>query len=171
MRKEYYHTYKKLGICTACGKNKAEENRILCFECAEKDANRVRTYDKKRKSEYNKRKRELCDAFGVCTTCMKKDKYKGKRCIECYLKAKKKYKEKQLDAGKIPRNLWEEFELCAICGQPRQEGSKLCKTHLEIARKNAQNARRFVDRENHPWEKIKEMEIKRISYFTNIGMR
>lgn len=167
MREQYYHTYKQLGICTACGKEKAEEGKVLCFECAIKDASRKRTYDKKRKQEYNKRKKELCDAFGICTTCMKREKYKGKRCIECYLKAQRKYREKQIEEGKIPRNLWEEFELCAICGQPRYKGSKLCKKHLEIARNNALNARQYIDRENHIWQRIKEMEIKRLSYYTD----
>ena len=167
MRKEYYHTYKNLGICTACGKNKAEEGRVLCFECAEKDANRKRSYDKNRKREYNKRKKELCDAFGICTTCMKREKHKGKRCIECYVKAQRKYKEKQLDAGKIPRNLWDEFGLCSICGEPRHEGSKLCKKHLDVARQNALHARKHIDRENHTWKRVKDMEIKRMSYFAN----
>lgn len=160
MRKEYYHTYKQLGICTACGKEKAEEGKVLCFECAIKDANRKRTYDKKRKQEYNKRKKELCDAFGICTTCMKREKYKGKRCIECYLKAHRKYKEKQIEEGKIPRNLWDEFELCAICGKPRYKNSKLCKEHLDTARKNALNARNYIDRDNHAWKKENDISVK-----------
>lgn len=164
MRKRYYHTYKKLGICTACGKNKAEEGRVLCFECAEKDINKTKTYDKKRKSEYNKRKKELCDAFGICTTCMKKEKYKGKRCIECYVKSKRKYRERQLDTGKLPRNLWNEFDLCSVCGQPSYKDSKLCKKHLEVARKQASNARQYIDRENHKWKQIKDAEIKRMLY-------
>ena len=164
MRKEYYYTYKSLGICTACGKNKAKEGKVLCFECAEKDANRAKNYDKNRKSEYNKRKKALCDAFGICTTCMKREKYKGKRCIECYLKAQRKYKEKQLEKGEVPRNLWSELGLCAICGEPRYENSKLCKKHLEITRERALNARKFVDKKNHSWRKIKDFEIKRLSY-------
>lgn len=146
--KEYY---KSKGICINCCKEQAEPNRTLCWECAEKDRNRVRTYNKERKRIYNKRKKELCDAFGVCTTCMTKDKYKGKQCIDCYLKRKRKYQENNI--GKIPRQLWDEFNRCMICGGERTEGSKLCEHHLEIARKNATNARGYIDRENHIWKK------------------
>lgn len=162
MRKEYYDIHKKLGICTHCGKNKAQEGRVLCAECAEKDANKKRNYNKERKKAYNKRKRDLCDAFGICTVCMKREKYKGKRCIECYLKGKKRYKEQQLDAGKIPKNLWSEFGLCLICGQPRAEGHKMCEKHLKIYRKNAQNARKYIDKEHHIWREVTYMEIKRL---------
>lgn len=157
---KYYHTnkknkeyYKSKGICINCFKEQAEPNKTLCWECAEKDRNRIRTYDKERKRLYNKRKKELCDAFGVCTTCMTRDKYKGKQCIHCYLKRKRKYKEEISQSEKLPRELWGEFERCMICGAERAEGSKLCKTHLETARKNAMNARKYIDRENHTWRR------------------
>lgn len=146
--KEYY---KSIGICINCCKEPAEPNRVLCWECAEKDRNRERTYNKERKLKYNKRKKELCDAFGICTTCMKREKYKGKQCIHCYLKRKRKYKEQILELDKLPRELWGEFERCMICGGERAEGSKLCEKHLKIARANAENARRYVDTKNHKW--------------------
>ena len=146
--KEYY---KSKGICINCCKEPAEPNKTLCWECAEKDRNRIRTYDKERKAKYNKRKKELCDAFGVCTTCMTKDKFKGKQCIDCYLKRKRKYKENISQSDKLPKELWNEFDRCMICGGERAEGSKLCKKHLEVARANATNARKYIDRENHLW--------------------
>lgn len=141
MRKEYYHTYKNLGICTSCGKNKAEEGKVQCFECAEKDANRTRTYDKKRKSEYNKRKKELCDAFGVCTTCMKRDKYKGKQCIECYTKRKEKEKAK----GTIPKQERMDKDICLMCNEPVVEGKYYCEKHLNILRVNVEKGRKVKD--------------------------
>lgn len=157
---KYYETnkrskdyYKSRGICINCRKEQAEPNRVLCWECAEKDRNRTRTYDKERKAKYNKRKKELCDAFGVCTTCMKADKYKGKQCISCYLKRKRKYKDRIIEQDKLPRELWDEFDRCMICGGERAEGSKLCKTHLEVARRNASNARKYIDIKNHKWRK------------------
>ena len=172
-RHKYYETnkrnkeyYKSKGICINCCKELAEPNRTLCWECAEKDRNRERTYDKKRKSEYNKRKKELCDAFGICTTCMKRDKYHGKQCIECYLKRKKKYKQQTSQSDKLPRELWSEFERCMICGGERAEGSKLCKTHLEIARRNAEIARGHIDRENHLWRKDADSSINYTKTYT-----
>lgn len=161
---KYYETnkrnkdyYKSKGICINCCKEQAEPNRTLCWECAEKDRNRVRTYDKERKKAYNKRKKELCDAFGICTTCLKREKYKGKRCLHCYLKGKNAYKEKQALSDKLPRELWGAYERCMMCGDERAEGSKLCKHHLEVARKNAENAREYVDRENHKWNRENEI--------------
>lgn len=148
--KEYY---KSKGICINCYKEPAEPNRTLCWECAEKDRKRVRTYDKERKAKYNKRKKELCDAFGICTTCCAREKYKGKQCIHCYLKRKRKYKEKMLKEGNIPRELWDEFERCMICGAERAEGSKLCEKHLETARTNAEIARKSIDKTNHIWRR------------------
>ncbi|GAA0093003.1 hypothetical protein UT300009_30330 [Paraclostridium bifermentans] len=168
MRKEYYDIYKSMGICVSCGKNKAVEGRVQCEDCIEKDLQRTKTFNKERKKKYARRKKDLCEAFGVCTTCMKRDMHKGKQCLECYLKRKRKYKEQVLDSGKIPRELWSEFGLCSVCGDVRHEGSKLCKKHLEIARKNAKIARNHVDRENHKWKAIKNMEIQRITYFNSM---
>lgn len=148
--KEYY---KSKGICINCCKEQAEPNRVLCWECAEKDRNRVRTYDKERKAKYNKRKKELCDAFGICTSCMKAEKYKGKQCINCYLKRKRKYKEKMLQQGNIPKELWDELGRCMICGGERAKDSKLCDKHLATLRNNASIAREHIDRTNHIWRR------------------
>lgn len=166
MRKTYYDLYKSMGLCTCCGKNKAEPNRVLCLECAVKDSERDKKYDKKRKAEYSKRKRELCDAFGVCTTCMTRDKYKGKRCMECYLKAKRKYKEKQREEGAVPRDMRRELDLCFFCGEPVVPGHRVCAKHLKVGIMSASNARTFVDKENHKWRQDKNMEILRLqSYY------
>lgn len=165
MRKEYYDTYKKLGICTSCGKNKAMENRVLCPDCIEKDNLRTRTYDKERKKFYNKRKRELCEALGVCTTCMTRDMKKGKQCLECYTKRIRKYREKQAEQGKLPRALWSEYGLCSICGEPVEEGNKLCSKHLEIARKNATHMRSFINRDTHKWRDVIAQEVARVQSF------
>lgn len=152
MRKEYYDTYKALGICTSCGKNKAQPNRVLCSECAKKDASRKRTYDKERKAAYNKRKRELCDAFGICTTCCTREKYKGQKCKECYTKSKEKYSQKQKEKGIVPRGERLDKDLCYICGDTVEEGYTLCKKHLDLARerlaktkaKSKNNTKKYV---------------------------
>lgn len=142
MRKEYYDIYKTLGICTSCGKNKARLGKVLCEECAEKDAKRVKSYNKERKATYQKRKRELCDAFGVCTTCFKNDKYIGQQCKECYDKRHRKYKEKQKEKGVVPLYERLDMDLCYICGEPVVEGSTLCEKHLNIAKNNIAKGRK-----------------------------
>lgn len=166
MRKEYYDLYKSMGLCTCCGKNKAEPNRVLCLECAVKDSEKIKKYDKIRKANYSKRKRELCDAFGVCTTCMTRDKYKGKRCMECYLKAKRKYREKQNEKDIIPRQIRVGLDVCFFCGEEVESGHKVCAKHLKVCLENASNARKFIDKDSHKWRKDKNMEILRLqSYF------
>ena len=167
MKKIYYDVYKQLKLCVHCGKEKATEGKTTCFTCAEKDSQRVKTYDKERKSNYRKRKRELCDAFGICTSCIQREKYKGKECIECYLKRRRKYKEKVLDSNKIPRELWGELNLCAICGNPVSPGHKLCDKHLEIARENIAKAREQVDYSSHTWNLDKRVDIYRLQALGN----
>ena len=164
MRKKYYDIYKKLGICTSCGKNKAEEGRVHCLECAIKDAERKRTYnyDKERKAKYIKRKRELCDAFGICTTCCTREKYKGKLCIECYLKSKRRYREKQIEKGVTPRDMRRDFNVCFYCGKPAVEGKRVCQKHLDILRENATHARKFNNTSNHKWRREKESDILKL---------
>lgn len=141
MRKEYYETYKSMGVCTSCGKNKAENGKVLCLECAAEDRARIRKYDKERKASYTKRKKELCDAFGVCTTCLARDKYNGKRCKECYTKSKEKYKEKQKSKGMVPRELRFDMDLCYTCGEPVEEGYSFCSKHLGSVRGNIKKGR------------------------------
>lgn len=157
---KYYETnklnkdyYKSKGICINCFNEQAEPNKVLCWECAEKDRLRVRTYDKERKKQYNKRKKELCDAFGICTTCMKRKKFKGKQCIHCYMKRHKEYRDSISSSDKLPKELWVEFDKCMVCGEDRVEGHKLCAKHLEVARNNAATARSFINREDHIWKK------------------
>lgn len=172
VRKEYYDTYKALGICTCCGKNKAEPNRVLCLECAIRDASRKKSYDKKRKAAYLKRKKELCDAFGICTSCCKKEKYKGKQCIDCYLKRKRKYAEKLAKEGKISRSLYSEYGLCSFCGKPVVEGKKVCEKHLKTTRERGEYARQFVDYKNHIWKMVQDVEVitlQQNSFINHIG--
>lgn len=164
MKREYYKVYKSLGICTCCGKRKAFEGRTLCEECIEKDLMREKSYNKERKKQYNRRKKDLCLAFVICTTCMKRDMSHGKQCLECYNKRKRKYREQQTDSGKIARNLWSSFNLCTICGEPAADNSKLCEKHLHQARDKAAHMRKFIDREKHNWHKVTEAEIKKIKY-------
>lgn len=159
--KNNYEYYKKIGVCVRCKKNKAEEGKAQCRECLDARAEYAlkrhydgkAKYDKKKHSDYIKRKKQICDAFGICPYCMNREKYKGKECIECYTKRNRKYKEKSALKEKLPKNLWGEFERCMMCGGEREDGHKLCAEHLEMARANAKKARSSINRDEHIWRK------------------
>ena len=78
----------------------------------------------KKRLAYNKRKRELCVAFGLCRDCLKRDAVKGKFCLECYLKAQRRNKKKR--EGDVIRSERVEYGLCYFCGKPVIEGKKTC---------------------------------------------
>lgn len=130
--KELYDWYKSKGICTKCGTNKAKPGATMCFDCSEKDIERSQDYyynkmtedQYKRRLAYNRRKRELCIAFGLCRDCLKRDAVKGKFCLECYLKAQRRRMKKR--EGSIARTERIEYGLCYFCGKPVLEGKKTC---------------------------------------------
>ena len=130
--KELYNWYKSKGICTKCGTNKAKPGGTMCFDCADKDIERSQDYyynkmtedQYKKRLAYNKRKRELCVAFGLCRDCLKRDAVKGKFCLECYLKAQRRNKKKS--EGDVIRSERVEYGLCYFCGKPVLEGKKTC---------------------------------------------
>lgn len=79
--------------------------------------------------EYNKRKADLCVAFGICTCCKKSDAESGKRlCKECNDRVLKRERENRaklrgINLNDVPSNktLQEykyENNLCLDCGKP-----------------------------------------------------
>ena len=99
---ELYKWYKSKGICTKCGTNKSKPGNTMCFDCADKSNQRSQDYYHNKMSKeqynrrlaYNKRKRELCVAFGLCRDCLKRDATKGKYCLDCYIKYTRRNKKK-----------------------------------------------------------------------------
>lgn len=157
--KEYYNYYKERGICVRCKKAKAHPGKTQCLDCLEKIATyqrnrypKISSDTRKRNTEYLKRKKNLCVAFGVCVQCMQRDAKKGQVCLDCYVKRKKNYEEKQRLSEKPPRHLWKEMNLCAVCGEPVEEGKRLCSKHSEIWANNISKHRKNTDRQNHPWQ-------------------
>ena len=131
-KKELYEWYKSKNICTKCGTNKVKPGCTMCWDCAEKSNIQSQNYyhnkmtedQYKRKIAYNKRKRELCVAFGLCRDCLKRDAVKGKFCLECYIKYTRRNKKKSEAA--ISRTLRVEYGLCYFCGKEVKPGKKTC---------------------------------------------
>ena len=70
--KEEYDFFKELHICVRCKKERAEPNKVMCWECCERD----KKYDKKKREkkleEYKKKDKEKYQELkenGICTYC------------------------------------------------------------------------------------------------------
>lgn len=158
MSKELYDWYKSKGMCTKCGINKARQGYTMCWDCAADSNERSQDYyhnkmtedQYKRRLAYNKRKRELCVAFGVCRNCLKKDATNGKFCLECYIKSQRSNaKRRECEIKRADRV---EYGLCYFCGEPVVEGKKTCPKCYEN-RKNG-ILRNKYDNKNHNWRRV-----------------
>ncbi|HSQ89769.1 hypothetical protein, partial [Romboutsia sp.] len=147
-----YYCEKHLGILQ---KNiaKGREKKL-----SEMETKKTQEEQREKKNLYRRKKREICRAFGICTSCMKRKKHVGSLCLECYVKSKKRYDEKIVSKDKLPKHLWGSFELCTMCGKPRYGDSKLCKEHLEIARRNQKIASSYINRESHIWRNMNKAD-------------
>lgn len=156
--KELYNWYKSKGICTKCGTNKVKKGCTMCWDCAEKSNMRSQNYyhskmtedQYKRRLNYNRRKRELCVAFGICRDCLKRDAIKGRFCLECYIKAQRRNMKKR--EGEIQRTERVDYGLCYFCGKPVIEGKKTCPTCYENRKINVLTVK--YDNINHSWRDV-----------------
>ena len=71
--KERYHWYKAHGICVNCGQTWAEPGRVMCAECARKNAASQRKHDPDgtRHAAYMDALRTSRRAAGLCFECGK----------------------------------------------------------------------------------------------------
>ncbi len=69
-----YNQRKINGLCVICGKNYANENRVLCQDCKEKQA----IDQKKRRQEKFK--------FGICQDCPNPFTVNNKYCFSCWVR-------------------------------------------------------------------------------------
>lgn len=132
MGKDEYAFYKSIGICVRCHKRKAEPNKVMCMECADKDA------------EYTKRRREMDLAHikareaekyqelkesGICVRCKRRAATPGYvDCPSCRGKVRRK---RYLERQDIERSERPSYGLCYICGSPVVEGKKVCESCYE----------------------------------------
>lgn len=151
---------KSRGFCVDCGKNKAEPNRVRCFECAEK-ANRrssakyhenIEARREQSKQRYQERKDQ-----GICVRCSRPAE-KGKvMCSVCLAQQRIKDEKKRRENGLLPMWMRGDGYHCAICGKDTSKaGDKLCPVCLERNLKLAENMRKSVDSSKHRWNKYNQ---------------
>lgn len=143
---EMYRWYKAHGICVACGREDAMIGHVRCFDCLEKEKDHSRRYyqsveHKEKKKRSNIRRIEERKNKGQCIECNRMA-VQGK--IRCQFHLSK-------NARNHKRVRWKPPEECLYCTKPHAEGKKLCEKHLLIAQKSIANARKHINREEHPW--------------------
>lgn len=127
-RYEEYHFYKDLKICVRCHKVKAEPNKVMCLECADKDSeqnrkSRRRNLDKEKKRDLEKYYR--LKEKGICTYCKHEKALLGKtKCAKCLAKIRNR---KEAKKSGILRPERVAYGICYICGKDKvMEGKGVC---------------------------------------------
>jgi len=170
--KELYYWFKEKKICVRCKSQKARPNKILCFDCADKqskiDKNRYSKYtpiqkeEFKKKVQYNffKRYHKRRDNR-QCVKCGKNLTVKYKNniwCTECRIKEINKVHKKCYPNGYLSKHEWGSFGLCSICGKrPFINGKKLCQACYDKVVKNLQG----IDNKNHWWRKDNDIAFQK----------
>jgi predicted amidophosphoribosyltransferase len=129
--KERYYWLKEHHICACCGQQNARPGRVLCWDCADKQAEYfAKRYSYLKEDENYKRKRaerfkaryEKLKAARICTRCGKRPARTGRNlCDRCAAKEKSKYQ-----CCWPPRAERVSYGLCYICGKPLKPNFKLC---------------------------------------------
>lgn len=148
------------GYCVHCCKEKVWKNRRMCSEClhisAERSERTRSDESKVQRRNYMKRKRELCDALGVCRECMCRDVKKNyKRCVRCIIKDNRRRHENKKD---IARHERPSYGLCYFCGNAVTQGKRTCEKHRAIMASNLK--RDQLDNRSHYWRKFTSAEIR-----------
>lgn len=133
-RKDEYHFYKRLGICTRCHKNSAEPNKVLCMECADADNERCRVkrlenLEDRRKKDLDKYKKLKAD--GICTYCKTRKAENGKtKCSICLAKLRNKRENNKSDILRSERS---SYGICYICGKnPLLKDKGVCQSCYDV---------------------------------------
>lgn len=125
-----YSFYKRLGICVRCKKEQAEPNRVMCWECNDKEKE---IYRKNRETNREKRNKRDLDKYnklkemGICTYCKHEKAMPGKyKCEKCLSKLKRKRDAKREDIIRYERV---SYGLCYICGKNElKSGFRVCES-------------------------------------------
>lgn len=158
--KEEYDFFKGLNICIRCKKESAEPNKVMCWECNERD----KTYDKQKRErhieEYRKKDKEkyqILKENGICTYCKKRKAAQGKlKCEKCLSVLKNRKDNKRTD---IPRNERISYGLCYTCGKNElMDGKGVCAKCYEIRLKSISKI--MYMQTNEQWKKDNSMLFK-----------
>lgn len=158
-RKDEYHFYKSIGICTRCHKKQAEPNKVLCMECADADNERCRNkrlekLEYKRKSDLEKYKKLKED--GICTYCKKRKSESGKtKCGYCLAKLRNK---RQISKNDILRSERVSYGICYICGKNQtMENKGVCPKCYETRMKSIQKIMYLPG--NNYWKGLNKLQF------------
>ena len=127
-RKEEYDFFKSIGICVRCHKNSAEPNKVMCLECAGRDADRYRVKGRSettlQKDAVRKKKHyEKCKLQGICPKCGRTTD----RHVFCKICRSKIRNHKERNRTDIGRSEWISYGICYLCGKaPAMDGKKVC---------------------------------------------
>lgn len=147
---------KEHGMCAWCGKEKALEDRRLCWDCAEKSAEysakrlRRMTPDEKRvrnakRNEQARDRRQKLRAAGLCTSCGKRKPAEDKaQCKLCRNRYNIKEQERRRRSGRISFDERGNGVYCLRCCKPVEtKGEKFCASCYAKQVQRAENMRKF----------------------------
>lgn len=135
LRKQNREYHKKIGICTHCGKNPAEPNKKLCYEClgAFQDSYAAKRRTDEQREKDRLRKKRLKDERiekGLCPKCGKYKSINGGLCQRCKAYLKKYRDKKRCDLQRSERP---DYGICYICGKnPIMKGKRVCESCYEV---------------------------------------
>lgn len=166
---ELYRWYKEHGVCTQCGKQKAEPHKTMCIECATKQAeakrNARRNMSDEQRQEWLTKLRDLKreaykrrKAQGQCVRCGKPVKRGGVRCFECE-QVNRRYSALAREKRRVKTRF--DKGLCSKCNEPALPGMKLCEKHYASFRIVQQKAWSTPVKPDHPWRRDNEAALRK----------
>lgn len=136
--KEEYDFFKELKICIRCKKEMSEPNKIMCWECQDKE----REYDKSKRlknleqaKQKDKEKYKRLKVQGICTYCKhEKVNTNTTKCSKCLSKIRNKRRNNKCD---IERSERVSYGICYICGKnPLIKGKGVCQQCYQVRLKS-----------------------------------
>lgn len=115
--KQDYDFYKSIGICIRCHKKNSEPNRIMCFECAEREREKDRIkYERNIETIKHRDSNKYYELklMGICTYCKHEKAVPGKtKCKKCIAKIRCRRNRNRHDISRSERR---SYGICYICG-------------------------------------------------------
>lgn len=143
MSKATYQKRKTEGLCVKCGKTKAEQGKVMCYECAESQ------------KIYQRETRAYLRNLGICPRCGKNKLFGAeKECLECTVmmyEINKKSRERRnisaMDYYRKDIKRLKEQGLCRNCRHRKvAEGHTYCPICLAKKREKGREYRRKKDK-------------------------
>lgn len=140
--KEQREEWKRIGLCSHCGKNIAADGKFTCQRCL--DINKAaRDYKRSHNLCVKCGKNKVAPSRKYCDECLeqRRDKYEKDKKNQEYITAVKLRDKKRRE--KCKNNF-----LCVQCGKPVFENHTLCYEHLTSMRNRARRDRALAKEYN-----------------------